>query len=85
MTEQDIKDLGFEVQHETAENSGADKDWYYYTMDIGDICLITNASDEAVKNGWEVSIFDFDSCVIKGLGDLEDLIKIIKNNTINSN
>jgi len=85
MKEQKIIDLGFEMQHETAENSGADKDWYYYTMDIGDICLITNASDEAVKSGWEVSIFDFSSCVIKGLGDLEDLIRIIKNNTINSN
>ena len=85
MKEQEIKDLGFEMQHETAENSDADKDWYYYTMDIGDICLITNSNDEAVKDGWEVSIFDFPSCVIKGLGDLENLIKIIKNNTINSN
>ena len=85
MTEQTFIDLGFEIQHETAENSGADYDWYYYTMDIGDICLDTNTSDEAVKNGWEVSIFDFPSCVIKGIGDLEDLIKIIKNNTINSN
>jgi hypothetical protein len=37
--------------------------------------------NEAVKHGWEVSIFDFPSCIIKGLGDLEDLIKIIKNNT----
>jgi hypothetical protein len=38
-----------------------------------------------LKHGWEVSIFDFPPCVIKGLGDLEDLIRIIKNNTINSN
>ena len=35
MKEQEIKDLGFEMQHETAENSDADKDWHYYTMDIG--------------------------------------------------
>jgi hypothetical protein len=82
MTEQQIKDLGFEMQHETAESSGVGYDWYYYTMDIGDICLITNASDEAVKRGWEVSIFDFPSCIIKGLGDLEDLIRIIKNNSV---
>jgi hypothetical protein len=53
-------------------------------MDIGDICLITNSNDEAVKDGWEVCIFDFPSCVIKGIGDLEDLIKIIKKNTRNS-
>ena len=81
MKEQEIIDLGFEMQNETVENSGADTDWHYYTMDIGDICLITNASDEAAEHGWEVSIFDFPSCVIKGLGDLEDLIKIIKDNT----
>ena len=82
MKEQEIKDLGFEIQRETIESSGSEKDWYYYTLDIGDIGLITNSNDEAVEEGWEVSIFDFPSCVIKGIGDLEDLIKIIKNNTI---
>lgn len=81
MTEQDIKGLGFEIQQETIESSGADKDWYYYTMDIGDICLITNENEKAVELGWEVSIFDFPSCVIKGLSDLEYLIKIIRSNT----
>ena len=81
MKEQTLKDLGFKMQHETAESSGADKDWHYYTMDIGDICLITNASDEAVEHGWEVSIFDFPSCVIKRKIDLEDLIEIIQINT----
>ena len=85
MKEQTLKDLGFKMQHETAESSGADKDWYYYTMDIGDICLITNENEEAVEHGWEVSIgvigFDFDSCIIKASEDLEDLIRIIKNNT----
>jgi hypothetical protein len=81
MTEQDIKGLGFNIQQETVESSGADKDWYYYTMDIGDICLITNENEIAVKCGWEVSIFDFPSFVIKGLSDLECLIKIIRNNS----
>ena len=81
MKEQTLKDLGFKMQHETAESSGADKDWYYYTMDIGDICLITNGCDEALDNGWEASIFDFPSCVIKRRIDLEDLIEIIQINT----
>ena len=81
MKEQTLKDLGFKMQCETAESSGADKDWYYYTMDIGDICLITNENEKAVEHGWEVSIFDFDSCIIKASEDLEDLIKIIRNNT----
>ena len=81
MKEQKIIDLGFEMQHETAESSGADKDWHYYTMDIGDICLITNDCEEAAEDGWEVSIFDAPSCVFKVTEDLEDLIKIIKSNT----
>ena len=82
MKEQEIKDLGFEIQHETIENSGSEKDWYYYTLDIGDIGLITNSNDEAVEEGWEVSIFDFPSCVIKSPFDLKALISIFKNNSI---
>jgi len=81
MSEQEIIDLGFEMQHQTTESSGSDYDWYYYTLDIGDICLITNADDEAVENDWDVSIFDFQSCVIKDSKDLIDLIKIFKANT----
>tara|TARA_R110000824_G_scaffold1799_4_gene8915 strand:+ start:3089 stop:3343 length:255 start_codon:yes stop_codon:yes gene_type:complete len=81
MSEQEIIDLGFEIQHQTTESSGSDYDWYYYTLDIGDICLITNADDEAVENDWDVSIFDFQSCVIKDSKDLIDLIKIFKANT----
>ena len=81
MSEQEIIDLGFEIQHQTTESSGSDYDWHYYTLDIGDICLITNADDEAVENDWDVSIFDFQSCVIKDSKDLIDLIKIFKANT----
>tara|TARA_B110000503_G_scaffold36554_1_gene59792 strand:- start:1035 stop:1283 length:249 start_codon:yes stop_codon:yes gene_type:complete len=80
MKEQEIKDLGFEIQRETIESSGSDTDWYYYTLDIGDICLITNSNDEVVKDEWEVSIFDFSSCVIKNIDDLKALVSIIKNN-----
>tara|TARA_B110000285_G_scaffold12584_1_gene12465 strand:+ start:1763 stop:2011 length:249 start_codon:yes stop_codon:yes gene_type:complete len=82
MKENDIQYLLFEVHHETIESSGSEKDWYYYTLDIGDICLITNSNDEAVKEGWEVSIFDFPSCIIKNIEDLKSLVKIIKNNSI---
>ena len=80
MKEQEIIDLKFEVQHETPESSGSDTDWHYYTLGIGDICLITNANDEAVKDEWEASIFDFSSCVIKNIDDLKALVKIIKSN-----
>jgi hypothetical protein len=44
------------------------------------VCLITNTSDEAEKRGWEVYIFDSMDVVIKGEGDLTDLVRILKNN-----
>jgi hypothetical protein len=63
------------------EESGCDADFYYYATDIGDICLISNSDDEAAKNGWECAIFDSLTMKIKGAGDLEDLVRIIRNNT----
>lgn len=82
MIEQTFIDLGFTRNDIPIEESGDDHDFYYYTLDIGDICLITNASDEAEQDGWAVYIFDSRSLRIKGSGDLEDLIRILKNNTI---
>ena len=81
MSEKEIINLGFEIQHLTPECSGSDYDWYYYTLNIGDICLMTNADDEAIENGWEVSIFDFQSFVIKDVQGLIELIKLFKANT----
>jgi hypothetical protein len=81
ITEQELIKLKFKIQRETAENSGADKDWYYYTLDIGDICLISNASDEIEKYGWTISIFDSETSKIGDVADLTTLIRILRNNT----
>ena len=81
MTEEIFKQLGFERNYVPQEESGHDTDFHYYTMDIGDICLISNADDEAEENGWEAYIFDSLTMRVKGAGDLEDLVRILKNNT----
>lgn len=81
MTEEIFEQLGFEKVVVTMEESGHDADFYYYTMDIGDICLMSNSDDEAAKDGWEAYIFDSFTLKIKGSGDLEDLVRIIRNNT----
>ncbi len=81
MTEDIFEQLGFEKVVVTMEESGHDADFYYYTMDIGDICLMSNSDDEAAMNGWEAYIFDSFTLKIKGSGDLEDLVRIIRNNT----
>jgi len=81
MTEEIFEQLGFEKVVVTIEESGHDNDFYYYTMDIGDICLMSNADDEASEKGWEAYIFDSLTLKIKGAGDLEELVKILKLNT----
>ena len=40
MTEEIFKELGFERNDVPMEQSGHDNDFYYYTLDIGDILLI---------------------------------------------
>ena len=82
MTEQTFIDLGFKRNKVTPEESGLDYTFYYYTIDIGDICLMSNSDDEATDKGWSCCIFDSMTMEIKGDGDLINLIKIIKNNTI---
>lgn len=81
MTEDIFKELGFERNDVSIEQSGHENDFYYYTLDIGDICLITNANDDAEKEGWWCSIFDSISFRIKGEGDLKELVKILELNT----
>jgi hypothetical protein len=81
MTEEIFEKLGFERTDVPIEESGNDEDFYYYTLDIGDICIISNADYEAAEKGWEAFIFDSNTMNIKGEGDLEDLVRIIRNNT----
>jgi hypothetical protein len=42
---------------------------------------MTNSDDEAIEKGWEAFIFDSMNMKIQGSGDLEDLVRIIRNNT----
>jgi hypothetical protein len=81
MVEQVLKDLGFERTLVPIEESGCDKDFYYYTLEIGDICLISNADEEALEEGWKVSIFDFPSMEISNMNELMTLVSILEDNT----
>ena len=81
MTEEIFEKLGFERTDVPIEESGNDEDFYYYTLDIGDICIMSSADYEAAEKGWEAFIFDSNTMNIKGEGDLEDLVRIIRNNT----
>ena len=43
MTEEIFEKLGFERVEVSAEEVGDQRGFYYYTMDIGDICLMSNS------------------------------------------
>ena len=78
--EQDLLELGFEKIKVSIEESG-DKAFYYFTFEIGDLCLITCANDECVDDGYTVEFFDYlNSVVFTNLTALEDLIKILNGN-----
>ena len=81
MTEEIFEKLGFERVDVSAEEAGDQRGFYYYSIDIGDIGLISNDDENAQENGWEVYLFDSRTLKIKGSGDLEDLVRIIRNNT----
>jgi hypothetical protein len=79
MTEQDIIKLGFERNDVTAEQSGYENDWYYYTYDfVSGLGLITPDNEEANKTGWFVEFFDTDDKIrFTNVKDVEDLIWLL--------
>jgi hypothetical protein len=78
MTEQEIIELGFEQRYISKEESGDKNDYWYYTYDIGDICLITSSNDESGKKMWIVSLFDYSEVVFKDAEPVRDLIVILE-------
>ena len=80
MTEQEIIELGFEQNYITTEESGCENDYWYYTYDIGDMCLITSSNDESGKKLWTVTFFDYNDVVFKDAEPVRDLIAILEKN-----
>lgn len=71
MTEKDLKDLKF--KKESTDDS------YYYILDIGTFCLLSNCSDSVKKpDGWKVEIWDNNDIVFKDVKPLTQLISIVK-------
>ena len=82
LTEQHLVALGFERKDQTSEASGSENDWYYYTLDIADVCLITNDNEHADVNAWYVYLFDKDGVVFKTSEETAQLVRLLKSNQI---
>jgi len=80
MTEKDLINLDFTRVDETAENSGAPKDWHYYTYDVGSFCLISPASDEVEEDGWYVEVFETPEIRFTNPTEVSILLTLMANN-----
>jgi len=82
MNEQLLEELGF-IKEDGFDTSDDDTpDFYYYVLDIGGVCLITNDSDDAEKNGWYVELFEGD-IRFTDIEQLQELITLLKKNLRN--
>jgi hypothetical protein len=80
MTEKDLINLDFTRVDETAENSGAPKDWHYYTYDVGSFCLISPASDEVEEDRWYVEVFESPEIRFTNPTEVSILLMLLTNN-----
>ena len=78
MKEEIFIELGFEKTIVTAEESGSPKDWYYYSLDIGNLSLLTSASDEIVDGSWYCYFVESDDFKMDNEDDLRDLVRILR-------
>ena len=80
ITELNLMEFGFKQNYEP---SSTNQDRYYYTRKIGDVCLISNSSDEVGEDdSWHVRLFECDTILVKDEARLSNLIHAIVQVTI---
>jgi hypothetical protein len=79
MNVQLLEQLGFSKEESFDTSDNDTPDFYYYVLDIGGVCLITNDSDDAEKNGWYVELFEGD-IRFTDIEQLQELITLLKKN-----
>ena len=82
MKEEDLINLDFTRNDETAESSGASNDWHYYTYDIGSFSLISAGSDEVKNDEWFVEVFNSPEIIFTSYTELSILLTLLKSNYI---
>jgi hypothetical protein len=82
MNEQLLEQLGFSKEESFDTSDNNTPDFYYYVLDIGGVCLITNDSDDAEENGWYVELFEGD-IRFTDIEQLQELITLLKKNLRN--
>lgn len=77
MTEDSLIELGFEKIYVPVEESGDEKDYYYYNYKLNeDINLVSSDSTESGKRNWTVSIDYWGR--IETVEDISTIIELFK-------
>lgn len=75
ITELNLMEFGFKKNYEP---SNTNQDWYYYTRQIGDVCLISNSNDEVGEDdSWHIRLFECDTILVKDKTRLRNFIHAI--------
>ena len=79
MKEQDLIDAGFTRNNVTKKESGKNKDFYYYVLDVLDgITLVSDADIENNEDNWTVDCFEVDKILIKDAENLFSFLETLK-------
>lgn len=84
MTAQNLEALGFTRVDVTAEESGYERDWYYFTYDFGNgaLSLISSDDSESADDSWHVEVFEDQSIRFTDMRELSSFIELVERNTI---
>jgi hypothetical protein len=79
MKEQDLIDAGFTRRDVSKEESGNDKDFHYYVLDVVDgITLVSDSTEEIDGDNWTVDCFEVDKILIKDVESLTNFLETLK-------
>lgn len=88
ITAKQLKKLGFRKEVVTPEEAGTIKGFHYFIYEFStefyqSLALMSESNDERTHGRYyTVSFFDHDEIVITTIGDLRDLLKILKKNVV---
>jgi hypothetical protein len=78
ISESHLRSLGFHRNDVPMADSGCEQDFYYYSMDINNVCLLSDADDEVKDNQWTIHLLEGGLAPINDLDDLVKLIHLLK-------
>lgn len=83
MTEQDLVTLGFERVNVSADESGDDTPFHYYTWypyEDAYLSMLSYSNDEVVNGNWKVILADDMNIVFDDVDDVRMIMDVLKRN-----